>query len=190
MDPLRSVGVLALITALGGLAAAQTPLCEWSSNCVERTGWVISNVGDLERDGLDDVAVAFPARQELREWSNGVELFSAGRAVLRCIGAWGSISMGDGDRYWTAGRCGESLAVLRRDQRGFEVAVGAPGNGVPAFEGGAVDVRAVLRGSEHLQAWRGAVPGAEFGAALAALPDLDEDGRAELAIGAPGVGSV
>ncbi len=190
MDLIRQVEALGLFAALGGVAAAQAPLCEWSPNCMERTGWVISNVGDLDHDGLDDVAVAFPARQELQEWSNGVELFSAGRAVLRCIGAWGSTSMRDRDRYWSADRCGESLAVLRRDESGFEVAVGAPGNGAPPTEGGAVDVRAVLRGSEHLQAWRSPVPGAEFGAALVALPDLDADGRAELAIGAPGLGSV
>ncbi len=179
-----------LIRVLAGVGVAQAPLCEWSPNYIERIGWRLYNVGDLDRDGHDDLAAAFPARHEWSEWSRGVELLATSACPVSSLGSWSVIWKSSGDRHWSADRSGEALAVLKCDGGGFDVAVGAPGGAGQPDCGGAVNARTGLSGLSAHMSWSSTQPGAEFGAALAALPDLDADGRAELAIGAPGVGIV
>ena len=153
-------GTGALLWSVGGAAA-------WSW-----FGQAVAAAGDVDADGVPDVAVGAP--------------------------------QADGARGWLELRSGVDGALLRRHvgpepgaQLGRSVAgVGdADGDGVPDVAGGApsCDGPGLLAGCAHLwsgaggtplHSWHGA-PGDRFGLALAGLPDVDGDGRPELAVGAP-----
>jgi hypothetical protein len=181
---LTCVRFVALVVA-ASFARAQVPLAELASNYVERHGWILHNVGDLDGDGLDDLAAAFAGRFELGEASE-IELHSllpsGGKSISKCSVA----AKRTGVRDAPSDRCGEALAVLRHGPGAFEVAVGAPGVTHDRSGGGAVATWAQRGRDVDRLAWASNAPGDDFGAALVALPDLDGDGRKELAIGAPG----
>lgn len=186
----RSLAAVALAALLSTDVAAQAPLGDWSNERRNELGWLVYNLGDLDGDGRTEIASAFPSRRTLHEYWQDVAVYSPSVSMWRPRADWHVLWELEPSRYAFSDRCGEALVVLRRDELGFEVAVGAPGSGLTAGVGGAVATWAGLDSGGPRSAWGSTQLGAEFGAALAALPDLDADGRAELAVGAPGIGAV
>jgi hypothetical protein len=171
----------------------------------DRFGSAIAAFGDLEADGVVDLAVGAPGddaggSDRGAVWilfmdSDGTvdleEKISAGNGdfngTLRDGDAFGSAVTGIGDLN------GDAI---------LDIAVGAPGdNAAPGDDDGGSDRGAVwilflrqdgtVRDETKISANDGNFDGAladgdRFGSALAVLGDLDNDGIADLAVGAPG----
>jgi hypothetical protein len=136
-------------------------------------GRVVAGVGDLNADGHGDVAVASPGL-------NFVDIFSgATGALLRRFDA-------------LSGDFGSAIAALGDlDGDGVpDLAVGAPNDNALGLAGSGSTV--ILSGATGGQLFKfvGNVAQAQAGGALAALADVSGDGKAELAVGAVGEGSV
>jgi hypothetical protein len=126
-------------------------------------------LGDLDRDGVPDLAIAAPLADP-----DGVE--DAG-SVLILSGASGE-PLGRLDGRAPGGRFGTSLAVS-----GGRLRIGAPGAG-DRVEGGVFFYSA--DGREPLGALEGPAPGSAFGSTLLEEPGGDGAGSGRLLVGAPG----
>ena len=165
--------------------------------------------GDVDGDGFDDLVVGAPDEDVRGSDDAGVVyVFRGGRGGLRFAAAYAHADVGDAP---VAGaRFGTAVAIGRVRGTGggaADVIVGAPGDAVAArgrpsriVRGGAVYVlpagvggatmhaaSAVSGRSSVRLALPGAADGDHLGAALA-VGQLDGDGAAELAVGAPGNG--
>jgi hypothetical protein len=136
-------------------------------------GAAVAIVGDLDGDGLDDLAVGAPA-------SDRAYVFLGSEVGVVDEPAW--TGSGTGVSF------GSAVAALGDlDADGFQdFGVGAP-------EADGVGLVSVVRGGPEgpLVGWnlRGTAPGGRFGASLALVGDVDGDGAVEAAVGAPGVGT-
>jgi len=126
---------------------------------------------DVDLDGAGDYAIGSPGANGGR----GTAVVHSGLTGARLVRADGE---SDGERL------GSAVALLRdADGRpGGEAVLGSPGH-----EGGRGRVRVVSVSDGRVVADRpGANEGEEFGAAVAPLRDVDGDGGADFAAGAPG----
>lgn len=136
---------------------------------VRSLGWAVSSAGDINADGVVDVVAGAPNATPV-----GRVLVLSGRdgSVLLDIA-----SPADGNRF---GYAVSSLEDLNGDGVP-ELLVGAAGGRGRAY---------VLSGSDGqvLRNELGAsgIPGAEFGAGIARLQDVDGDGVEDYVVGAPG----
>ena len=138
----------------------------------ENLGWDLAQAGDQDGDGRLDFFVGAPSQKRSR--------------VLLLSGRDGSVlktytPTEDGDSFgWYVDR----LDDLDGDGRP-DLAVGAPtathddGKG-----GGAAWILSAASGKE-LRYWTGTDPRGGFGGVLAAVADLDDDGKRDLAVGVP-----
>jgi FG-GAP repeat len=148
----------------------------------DKFGACLARVADLDFDGRDDLFIGSPAAQ------NGT--FEVGRAELFSSATGQRIWLFDGlaqnDNFGTA-----VADVGDVDGDGFtDLGVGAPGaNQMPGgfLSGtGAVTVFSGFTGAT-LMTLVGDAADDLFGSSLAAIGDLDQDGKADFAVGAPGV---
>jgi hypothetical protein len=141
-------------------------------------GWYVARLDDLDGDGRPDLAAGTPyATNAAGAPASGVWVLSSadGRVLQHWI---------DTDRRGAFGSVIASIADLDGDGKG-DVAVGSPGTedqtrSIPG------EVRIYSSGTgEELRRWSGTQPGEQYGRMIVATDDLDGDGVADIAVGAP-----
>lgn len=150
-------------------------------------GWSVASAGDVNGDGNSDVVVGEPFADLDGEGVGCVHVLFGTPTGMAVVSHWAFEGGQDGAEL------GTSLAgVGDVNGDGFDdLLVGAPG-----FDAGETDEgRAFLflgseGGLDGKPSWtsEGNRPGARFGAALCRTGDLDSDGYADFAVGAPGYG--
>ncbi len=170
----NQAGLAEVVSGLKG-----TVLQSWSGSIGgEQFGAALGGIGDVNGDGWGDVAIGAPL-------ANGVN--GAGSGVVRVF------SGRDGSLLYTLG--GEAAG----DHFGWSITVlgDLDGDGVAEFAVGAVDASHagpssgsvyIESGATGAQLYRldGAAGNHVFGYALATIGDVDHDGLADFAVGAPG----
>jgi hypothetical protein len=140
----------------------------------DRFGTCLALLDDLDADGVQDFAVTSPGAND---FCGRVEIFSSrdGRLLRRIDGAERGAQLG------------QSLAVIEDlDGDGLrDLALGAPHAQGAELESGCV-LLCSSRNGAILAVLPGPERGARFGQTLDAAQDLDDDGRRDLLIGAPG----
>lgn len=142
-----------------------------------RMGYAVADIGDIDGDGVRDLAAGEPGADGAGLTDNGKVVAVSGAtlqvlATLRgndageqlgfALAAWADID-GDGAAEWLAG---------------------APFHSTMGQQGGRV---LVVHGADHAPWWAffGGYQGEHFGMALVGLGDTDGDGVAECVVGAP-----
>lgn len=164
---------LLVITALGTVAAqAPIPLLTAHGNVpAGRFGTSVAAAGDIDRDGFADVVIGAP-------WAaNGTArvLSGANGAVLREL---------TGNTPWDTFGCSVSCAGDVNDDGWPDLIVGAFLDDAAGANAGSARVFSGFDFSE-IRTHYGAVPGAEFGFAVAGAGDVDHDGFDDVIVGAP-----
>jgi hypothetical protein len=150
-----------------------TIIREWRGESTgDQFGWIARNIGDVDGDGVADVVTSAPTRQ------NGGA--NAGRVYV--------YSTLTGTLLWTAdGQPGDRLgtgieAAGDVNTDGIpDVVAGAPGRGEAYVHSG--------RDGARLHTFKGAGPAEQFGRHVSGAGDLNNDGHADVLVGAPGRGA-
>ncbi|TFG70537.1 MAG: hypothetical protein E4H25_01825 [Methanomassiliicoccus sp.] len=147
-------------------------------------GWVVANVGDLDNDGVEDLAVGAPLADNGGEDSGSVAIFYGGAGFDGTADLWihGS-SAGD--------QLGYSLAaggMINSDGYG-DLIIGAPF----ADPGGLEDAGlvSVFYGGDPMnnvadKTFTGSVAGAQYGWSVSGGGSVDSDASLDMVVGAPG----
>lgn len=156
-------------------------LHQWNgSNTADSFGSQVSNAGDVNADGLQDILVSAPYAEYVGIYSAGsVYLYSGADGAL--LYQWNGAADGD--------QLGSSIAAAGDvNADGFDdVILGSKWvahAGLPYV--GAAYVYSGADGS-LLHQWRGVADRDQFGSAVSSAGDVDGDGYADLLVGAVGV---
>ena len=165
-------------------------------NAVLGYGYALANAGDTDGDGRADLLVGSPGFLPNFNYLDPVpspgfvDLLSGADASL--LRRFDEPTCGDEDFGCFDEEFGQSLLSLG-DVNGdgsADFAIGAPAHVYAAFVKGEDDPGHVyaFSGADGSRLWTasGVLPRAGFGVSMSALPDLDGDGVADLAVGAPG----
>ncbi|HEX9792896.1 MAG TPA: VCBS repeat-containing protein [Planctomycetota bacterium] len=152
----------ALLFVYGGVASG------------DHFGHAVAGVGDVNDDGFADLAVGAPYAGQ--DGEGEVRVLSGRDGFTLFVFAGGARGDAFGQSVTPAGD-------VDGDGRP-DLAVGAVGHDGSGSDLGAVFVFSGASGAELLRL-EGAAPGGMFGAAVAAVGDVNRDGRTDLAVGAP-----
>lgn len=147
----------------------------WERNDAPRA---IVPVGDVDRDGVDEVALGFPyaGMIEVRSGAGGGLLRRIQDPLVSDVNLFGHALAPAGDLFGSG-----SPALLVAAPQPWTYPIGTPGS--PRSPGpGAVGLFSLGR-RPHMSVLGGEATGDEYGADLAFLGDVDDDGRPEVAIG-------
>jgi hypothetical protein len=174
---------LAFYGAAGGLEAGPA----WQalgSRAEARFGYSLDGAGDVDGDGHPDLIVGAPGYDLGLANSGAAFLFYYGTGGLSPYAGWMIVGNQEGARFGAA-----VAGVGDADQDGFaDLGVGAPYYSYDQPEEGAVFVyRGGAAGAALDSSWHASGDKAEteFGLAVAGAGDVNGDGRADLALGAP-----
>jgi len=170
-----SAALLVLFSSPLGGQQLKFSLAAAADNLQLGSGFAV--LGDLNGDGIDDLAVADKAA--------GTDGLSASGAVYLVSGADGSFIGSHRGTPAQAQYFGVALATLDADGDGLpDLAVGAPGHDDGSGYGaGAVWIYSGAGGA--VLSMVAGPPGSQYGSALANAGDQDGDGRDDLFVGAP-----
>ncbi len=160
--------------------ATRLPLHVWSGATGDNLGHALAGVGDVDGDGVPDVAIGSPLADPLGIDSGLAQIVSGATGLLMHALAPEASSGPSFDLF------GSAVAGLG-DANGDgvpDVAVGAPDD----HNGGLHKGRAyVFSGADGqlLMSVSGSESGHHLGAALAGVGDVNDDGRVDLLIGSP-----
>jgi hypothetical protein len=164
-----------------GLAA--TPISSISGSAAgDRLGAAIAGAGDVNGDGFDDVIIGAPG---VSSGTGQARLYPGGLTGLQAASVVTLTGPSTGALFGSAVSGGGDL---NRD--GYkDVLVGAPGVSSSAGRAYAYRGRAVGLNTTVSATFSGPSAGAEFGAAVAIVQDINSDAYDDVAIGAPSVSS-
>ena len=150
-------------------------------------GAAVDGAGDVNGDGFADLVVGSPFDATAGSGAGSVRVFSGadGTELFRLDGL-GSPPVAGSDVI-PGERLGFAVAGAGDvDGDGYDdVIAGGPGRELAGMPAGAAYVLSGSDGSV-LHSWLGSSTGAEFGVAVAAVGDVNGDGNADVAVGAPG----
>lgn len=174
-------GIVAMYSSEGGEMGV-API--WVAESGEEDcsyGWAVANAGDMDGDGINDLAIGGPSCRNASNARIGrVDVFLGSSAGLSDFPARTSHGSNPADERWYG------LAVAGGgdvDGDGYDdVVIGAPGD--PSPEGEASLVLGSATGSTLDSAWRVTAPEQTFGMAVSVAGDVDGDGHHDVAVGA------
>ena len=179
----RGAAVGAVLMLVSGVADGQQIFDTIPGNeAGSQFGQLVANVGDIDGDGVSDMAVGSPKAGPTSSWTGAVTVFSGAdhKIVHHAIGGFQQGQLG-----FAVGAVGDV------DMDGVtDFAGGAPfasANGV--FESGEAFVYSGATGEVIWQP-HGELGQQSFGMSMTTLGDLDGDGHDEFVIGAPGTGNL
>ncbi len=144
------------------------------------------SVGDLDDDGVDDLAVGVPGYDGYTTGGGGIWVYLGGSlSGSETASTANYLIRGDGSLGTGVNMTGDVTGDGVADLLGGATTAGSSKGVVYLFEGGRSTGTYTLP-TDQSASWTGKTSGDAFGAAISGLQDLDNDGRNDFAVAATG----
>jgi hypothetical protein len=179
------VGGAFLFTSADGIGLQA--VASWTavgSQADGKFGFAVAGGGDVNGDGYGDVLVGAPGQEGGQIGAGAAYLFCGGPGGLEASPRWSAF----GDQAYEEFGAAVAMAGDVNDDGYDDAVVGAPQFvGDHSIEGGAFLFHGTTSGLFPFASWRaeGNKAGTEFGSAVGGGGDMNNDGAADLVVGAP-----